>query len=312
MNTLFHHVALAAPLFALVLMGYVVMRLSGWTAEVAESLSKFVFVVALPAMMFRLMCGMSKLPPVDARLLIAFFGGCVIVFALGRLVGWKLFGLDGVSQSVFALGGVFSNNLMLGLPLAKIVLGDAAVPSVAMVLVFNSLTMWTMVTVSVEWARHGSFSVHGFARTARSVLTNPLILAIIFGTMIGLTGIQLPEVIDVPLGMVAQIATPLSLIALGMGLVQYGIRGGWQISTAITVMKLIIQPFVVWVLARLLKLPVMETRVVVLLGSIALGVNVYLVAKQFKALEGAVASSLVLSMVMAAVTTPLVLMLTGE
>ena len=312
MNTLFHHVALAAPLFALVLMGYVVMRLSGWTAEVAESLSKFVFVVALPAMMFRLMCGMSKLPPVDARLLIAFFGGCVIVFALGRLVGWKLFGLDGVSQSVFALGGVFSNNLMLGLPLAKIVLGDAAVPSVAMVLVFNSLTMWTMVTVSVEWARHGSFSVHGFARTARSVLTNPLILAIIFGTMIGLTGIQLPEVIDVPLGMVAQIATPLSLIALGMGLVQYGIRGDWQISTAITVMKLIIQPFVVWVLARLLKLPVMETRVVVLLGSIALGVNVYLVAKQFKALEGAVASSLVLSTVMAAVTTPLVLTLTGE
>ena len=312
MNTLFHHVALAAPLFALVLMGYVVMRLSGWTAEVAESLSKFVFVVALPAMMFRLMCGMSKLPPVDARLLIAFFGGCVIVFALGRLVGWKLFGLDGVSQSVFALGGVFSNNLMLGLPLAKIVLGDAAVPSVALVLVFNSLTMWTMVTVSVEWARHGSFSVHGFARTARSVLTNPLILAIIFGTMIGLTGIQLPEVIDVPLGMVAQIATPLSLIALGMGLVQYGIRGGWQISTAITVMKLIIQPFVVWVLARLLKLPVMETRVVVLLGSIALGVNVYLVAKQFKALEGAVASSLVLSTVMAAVTTPLVLTLTGE
>ena len=112
--------------------------------------------------------------------------------------------------------------------------------------------------------------------------------------------------------MVAQIATPLSLIALGMGLVQYGIRGGWQISTAITVMKLIIQPFVVWVLARLLKLPVMETRVVVLLGSIALGVNVYLVAKQFKALEGAVASSLVLSTVMAAVTTPLVLTLTGE
>ena len=312
MNTLFHHVALAAPLFALVLMGYVVMRLSGWTAEVAESLSKFVFVVALPAMMFRLMSGLSKLPPVDARLLIAFFGGCVIVFALGRLVGWKMFGLDGVSQSVFALGGVFSNNLMLGLPLAKIVLGDAAVPSVAMVLVFNSLTMWTMVTVSVEWARHGSLSIQGFSRTARSVLTNPLILAIIFGTMVGMSGIQLPEIIDVPLGMVAQIATPLSLIALGMGLVQYGIRGGWQVSTAITVMKLIVQPFVVWVLARLLKLPLMETRVVVLLGSIALGVNVYLVAKQFKVLEGPVASSLVLSTVMAAVTTPLVLTLTGE
>lgn len=311
MNTFLHHVALAAPLFALVLMGYVVMRVSGWSAEVAESLSKFVFTVALPAMMFRLMCGLSKLPPVDARLLIAFFGGCLIVFVIGRLVGWKLFGLDGVSQSVFALGGVFSNNLMLGLPLAKIVLGDASVPSVAMVLVFNSLTLWTLVTVSVEWARHGSLSVHGFSRTLRSVLTNPLILAIIFGSLIGLSGWSLPEFVDIPLGMVAQIATPLSLIALGMGLVEYGVRGGWQISTAITVLKLIVQPLVVWGLARLLGLPEMETRVVVLLGSIALGVNVYLVSKQFKTLEGPVASSLVLSTLLAALTTPLVLTLTG-
>ena len=262
-------------------------------------------------MMFRLMCGLSKLPPVDARLLIAFFGGCLIVFVIGRLVGWKLFGLDGVSQSVFALGGVFSNNLMLGLPLAKIVLGDASVPSVAMVLVFNSLTLWTLVTVSVELARHGSFSAHGFSRTLRSVLTNPLILAIIFGSLIGLSGWSLPEFVDIPLGMVAQIATPLSLIALGMGLVEYGVRGGWQISTAITVLKLIVQPLVVWGLARLLGLPEMETRVVVLLGSIALGVNVYLVSKQFKTLEGPVASSLVLSTLLAALTTPLVLTLTG-
>lgn len=34
---------------------------------------------------------------------------------IGRLVSWKIFKLDGVSQSVFALGGVFSNNVMLGL-----------------------------------------------------------------------------------------------------------------------------------------------------------------------------------------------------
>ncbi len=311
MATLFHHVTLAAPLFALVLVGYLVMRLTRWPNEVAESLTKFVFVVALPAMMFKLMSGLSKLPPVDARLLIAFFGGCLIVFAIGRLIAWKVFRLDGVSQSVFALGGIFSNNLMLGLPLAKIVLGDGSVPSVAMVLVFNSLIMWTMVTVSVEWARHGSLSLRGFSRTARSVLKNPLIQSIIAGTMVGLLGLELPPMIEVPLGMVAQIATPLSLIALGMGLVQYGMRGGWRISTAITFVKLLVQPLVVWALARLLDLPATETRVVVLLASIALGVNVYIVAKQFEALEGPVASSLVLSTVLAALTTPLVLTVLG-
>lgn len=187
MDTFVHHVELAAPLFVLVLVGYVLMRGFAWPQAMSDNLSRFVFSVALPAMLFRLMSDFSQLPPVDARLLIAFFGGCLIVFMLGRLLAWKLFELDGVGQSVFALGGVFSNNVLLGLPLAKIALGDAAVPSVALVLVFNALILWTLLTVSIEWAQHGNFSVQGFAQTARGVLTNPIVAAILAGTLFGLT-----------------------------------------------------------------------------------------------------------------------------
>ena len=311
MNTFLHHVALAAPLFVLVFVGYALMRFSGWPKTMSDSLSQFVFSVALPALLFHLMSDFSKLPPVDARLLIAFFGGCLIVFVIARLIAWKLFGLDGISQSVFALGGIFSNNLMLGLPLAKVALGDAAIPSVALVLVFNSLTLWFLVTVSVEWARHGSISVQGFAQTLRAVFTNPVIIGILSGTLYGLTGWPLPPLIEVPLSMVGQATVPLALIVMGLGLAEYGIRDGWKISVAICVIKLIVLPLVVWILARLLGLPVMETRVVTLLSSIAIGANVYLMARQFKALEGPIASSLVLTTGLAAITTPLVLTLTG-
>ena len=309
MDTLLHHIALASPLFALVLVGYLVMRLTRWPDEIADSLTKFVFAVALPAMMFKTMSGMRQLPPVDIRLLIAFFGSCIIVFILGRLFAWKVFGLDGAGQTVFALGGVFSNNLMLGLPLAKSLIGEAALPSVALVLVFNAMTMWTMATISIEWARHGSFSLKGFTLTAKNVLMNPLILAIIFGTAIRMSGLTLPAMIDTPLTMMAQMTAPLSLIALGMSLVHYGIRTGWRISLAITFIKLLVQPFAVWLLAQLLNLPAMETQVVVLLGSVALGINVYIIARQFRSLEGPTASSLVLSTVLSAVTTPLVMTL---
>ena len=311
MDTFVHHVELAAPLFVLVLVGYVLMRGFAWPQAMSDNLSRFVFSVALPAMLFRLMSDFSQLPPVDARLLIAFFGGCLIVFVLGRLLAWKLFALDGVGQSVFALGGVFSNNVLLGLPLAKIALGDAAVPSVALVLVFNALILWTLLTVSIEWAQHGSFSVQGFAQTARGVLTNPIVAAILAGTLFGLTGVPLPAVVALPLAMVGQAAAPMALVALGMGLAEYGVRDGWRISVAITLMKLIVQPLVVWLLARLIGLPPMETRVVVLLASLAVGVNVYLMSRQFNTLEAPVASSLVLSTALAALTTPLALALTG-
>jgi len=168
-------------------------------------------------------------------------------------------------------------------------------PSVALVLVFNALILWTLVTVSVEWARHGSPSLTGFARTLKSVVTNPIVAAILAGTLFGLSGVPLPAPLDRPLAMIGQAAAPMSLIVLGMGLAESGVRDGWRISAAVCVLKLAVQPLVVWGLARLLGLPPLETQAVVLLGSLAVGANVYLMSRQFGVLEGAVATSLVLS-----------------
>lgn len=93
---------LSAPLFIIVFVGFLIAKWR-WRREWTELGSKFVFTAALPALLFHMMTGIAELPPVDARLLIAFFGGCFIVFILGRIVAARLFHLDGVSQSVFAL-----------------------------------------------------------------------------------------------------------------------------------------------------------------------------------------------------------------
>ena len=309
MQTFLHRFDLAAPLFVLIFAGFALVRWGKWPQAVADALTRFVFVVALPALLFHMMSDFSRLPPVDVRLLAAFFGSCLIVFGVGRLVAWKFFRLDGVAQSVFALGGVFSNNVLLGVPLAKAALGDAALPAVALVLVFNALILWTLVTVSVEWARHGTLSLHGFARTARGIAGNPIIVAILSGTAWGWSAVPLPTLVEAPLAMASQAATPLALIALGMGLAEYRIRAGLPQSLTICALKLLLQPFVVWCLARALSLPPMETQVAVLLGSIAVGVNVYLMSRKFGTMEGPVAASMVLSTALSALTTPLALTL---
>lgn len=302
---------ISAPLFLLVLVGYLLAASGRWPKAVSDALAKFVFAVAVPALLFRLLADLSRLPPVDARLLIAFFGGCLIVFALGRAVGRWLFGLNGVQQSVFALGGIFANNVLLGLPIAKATLGDAALPSVALVLVFNSLTLWTLVTVSVEWARHGDLSVRGFGRTTFNVVTNPVVSSVLLGAAFGLAGLRLPALVDAPLLLLGQSAVPLSLIVLGMGLAEYGIRAGWREAAAITVLKLFVQPLTVWALAALLGLPLLETQAIVLLAALAVGVNVYLMAREFDAMQAPVATSMVLSTALSALTVPLLLALLG-
>jgi predicted permease len=309
MNTFLGNLGLAVPLFALVLVGYVLKRFARLPESWSKGLAWLVFSVALPVMLFRLMSKLSSLPPVDERLLFAYFGSCLLVFAVGRVIAWRVFAMNGVEQSVFALGGIFSNNVMLGLPLSTLILGEAATPSVALILVFNALILWTLVTASVEWARHGSLSLHGGARTLVAVLTNPIVAAIVSGALFSLAGFSIAAPLDLPLSLIGKAAAPLALIALGMGLAEYGIRVGLRISLAISGINVLLQPLVVWLLARLLGLPPMETQVVVLLASIGVGANVYLMSRQFKVLEGAVAGSLVISISIAALTTPLILTL---
>ena len=132
MNVLWQFFRLSSPLYGLVGAGYLVACLPWWRHAWTHRISGFVFAVALPAMMFQLMSHQGSLPLEDGRVLLAYFGSCLIVFVLGRAAGAWLFRLDGTSQSVFGLGGIFSNIVLTGLPIAKLALGAEAVPVAAL------------------------------------------------------------------------------------------------------------------------------------------------------------------------------------
>ena len=154
MSEALHVFELTSPLFALGLVGYLLSRVFGWPKVASDVLTRFVFSVAIPAFLFRLMSGFAGLPHVDARLLYVYFGACLVVYAIARVIARYAFAMDGATQSVFALGGIFANNVLLGVPMAQITLPATSMPAVSLVLVFHALLMWTLVTVSVNWARH--------------------------------------------------------------------------------------------------------------------------------------------------------------
>jgi len=308
MTVFLNQLVLAGPLFLLVIAGYASVKIFHLKEMYSKWLTSLVFTVALPVLLFRLMGGFRDLPPSDPKVLVAFFGSCLLVFAVGLVTGaWA--GLSRQERPVFAIGGVFSNNAMLGLPLAQMVLGPRAVPTVALVLVFNALILWTLVTTAISWARHGSFSWSGLAKTLASVAVNPLIVGIAAGVVWGFTGWKLPPAVDLPLGWIGQAAGPLALVALGMGMAYYKLGGERRVTAGIVGLKLVLQPLVVWALAVVLGLGRVETQAIVLLGSCAVGSNVYLMARQFGALEVPVSQALLVSTLLSALSTPLFLAL---
>lgn len=306
LQTLWFQFLATLPLFILILMGYLLIKIFKWPKSITDGLTKFTFSVAIPIMLFDIMSHFSEQASSDYRLLFAFFGGTLLVFLLGRLIAAKLFKHDGAAGTMFAMGGIYSNNVFVGLPIIKALLGDGAVPSVALVVAFSALILWSLATISIEFAVMGKFSLRSIKKAFKNVLKNPVILGILAGLFVNYTRIPLPHFITDSTKMISGMAAPLSLIVLGMGLAEYKISDGWKISSSICLLKLAVLPFVIYWLAILLNLPALETNVVVLLGSMSIAINCYIMSRQFNLLQGPIASSLLISTALSSIVTPLI------
>lgn len=295
------------PLFILILLGFLAVKLGRWQKTVTDSLTKFTFYIAFPIMLFQIMSHFSEQSEIDIKLLLVFFGGSFIVFAIGCLIASKIFKLNGSQSTLFAMGGIYTNTVFVGIPIIKMLLGDQAIPIVAIIVIFNALILWTLATVSIEFVQMGKLSGHSFIKALRNVSKNPIIIGIFTGIAVNYIGLPIPNFINQSTKMVSDMTAPLSLIVLGMGLAEYKIRDQFLITGSICILKLAILPIVTYIVGKLLGLPTLELQVVVLLSSVSIAINCYMMARQFEVLQGPIASSLLISTALSSVTTPLIL-----
>lgn len=153
MQLFLHHVALCAPLFLLVALGWGSVKIGLFTNEVTKALGRFTFRLLMPVMLFKLMSGFADMPPVDWRILIAFFASCTIIYAMGRSFFKHVFKTDAAATTVLAMAGIFGNNVQLGVPIVQVSLGNEAIPAISLIIIFNVLLLWTVAIASVEFGR---------------------------------------------------------------------------------------------------------------------------------------------------------------
>ncbi|MEM8664351.1 MAG: AEC family transporter, partial [Pseudomonadota bacterium] len=120
-------------------------------------------------------------------------------------------------------------------------------------------------------------------RVVVSLLKNPFIVAILAGIAFRTTGLPLEGVSRTVIDSVSDTAIPLALIALGMSLRKYGVRGNVLPAIAIGSVKLAVMPVVVFLLARyVFDLPPIATAVAVVCAACPTGANAYLMANRFQ------------------------------
>jgi predicted permease len=213
---------------------------------------------------------------------------------------------------VIAIGSVFGNIAMLGIPLPLAALGNQAAGPMALILSVNTPLLWLCGTLQMAWAERKlqASSASLLLPIILDLARNPIMLALGLGFLWRMTGLGLHPVADKTIELLAQAGSPTALIALGINLYRFEIKGQTLGIAIICPLKLLAMPAFAWILAfYVLALPPIAAAVVVLFAAMPAGANAFIFAIQYKRQENAVSGSVALGSILAATTLPVLISL---
>lgn len=301
-------IAVVAPVFALIALGYAAGRL-GWISDIgAKGLAEFTFNLAIPAMLFRKMATAELPDAAPYTLWGAYFGAAASVWLIAALATVFVLRRTAAEASSISMSASFGNVVMIGMPLSLNLYGEAAAAPIAILVSLHSPALWAAASIHLALSsRDGSLTAYEIVRNlVRELSSNVIILSIIAGTLWRLTGLEFDPLADGIITLIGRAGIPCALVSLGLSLLGFRIAGQIPTLSMVLMLKIIAMPAIAWIIATYaFALPPVAAGVVTIFAAMPTGANAYLFASRNNlaphSASGAVALGTCLSAITAAV-----------
>jgi malonate transporter len=271
------------PVFALIGLGYLMVKRGLFSQSGVDDLTRFIFFLAVPALLFRTAASGVMSQPLELDILIAYFGmGLVVLFSV-----YFLNKKQGHEQSVVAgISSCFSNLALIGLSIVQTAYGpDGLVPLVT-IITFNAMILFTIPCVMIETGRKANPNILAILLGAlKSVVTNPIVLALVLGWAYSQSGLHLPLAVDRVTELLSKAAAPCALFAVGGGMARYSLKLDETRAPVLiaSFFKLVFMPLGVWILCEFVfETSPMWTLMAVLGAAMPTGANPFIFATRYK------------------------------
>lgn len=291
------------PVFLLIGAGYAVAWRGILSEAAIDGLMDFTQKIAVPCLLFHAIARLDLGQDFDLRLIAAFYTGALVCFLAGLFGARLLFGRPWEDAVVIGFCALFSNSLMLGLPITERAYGADALAGNFTIIALHSPVCYFVGIMTMEIVRSGgSGAVATLGRIGRGMATNALVVAIGLGFAVNLSGIATTGALWEALGLVVRTAIPVALVALGGVLFRYRPEGDLRTIAFVCTVSLGLHPAIVWTLGQALALSEAGLRSAVITASVAPGVNAYVFANLYGRAKRVAASSVLIGTALTALT----------
>lgn len=287
---------LVMPLVIIIAMGNILKRRGFYSAADIAALSKTLYWVILPLLLFRTTYISGTEVLTQPNLLIS-VNVCYIATIALSWGGAAFFAHKGdirrVAVSVFS--DFRSNNIYLGFPVIQLAMGEAGLHLASIYIAVSTIFFQVLSIGAGELALNGRLTAKSFAAMGRRLGKNPLVISCVAGVLAALAHVPIHFVLDETMKLVSGAATAVALLALGgtldiprMGRVFEIIRRTWFDI----IIKIIVNPLLMWGALMLFPVDSELLKVTVMLSSMPCAVNCFIIAKSM-GMDGEYAADLV-------------------
>jgi predicted permease len=289
----FRLLAILFPIFGIVAAGYFYARKHKPEMAVANRLNMDVFV---PALVFAAMAGKSFDLAAYAPLALGGF----IVLAVCGLIAWAVAKLCGVQAKTLAPPMMFNNSGNIGLPLAVLAWGEAALPA-------------AVILFMVENTLHFSFGAKLLDPKTRILMLwrIPVVFAAIVGLAVAVLKIPVWQPLVIAIKMLGDVSVPLLLFSLGVRMTDVSF-GEWKLSVGSALLRPLGGMLIAWGVIQLLGLEGRDAAMLLVFGALPPAVLNFLFAERYKQEPQRVASIVLVGNLAALIFLPLALAMVLE
>ncbi len=231
-----------APVFLLVALGYIIMKLNVINENFVDITSRFVFTVSLPALVFFNICTIDLSLAIDVKQISYILISTTISFFIIWISSIP-FIKDGKNLSVFVQGAFRSNYAIVGFAIISKLFGNQALGEAALVLAFI-LPLYNILAVVILTVPLRKEKKANYKSIFKDILFNPLIVAVIVAIPFSYFKIKIPDMITQTGGFLSDIALPLALVGIGGSLNFANIKKASGLAFTSSAIKIILIPLV--------------------------------------------------------------------
>jgi predicted permease len=291
------------PVFLVIGAGYLAVRLKAFPEAGADALMKFTQNFAIPCLLFAAIARLDLGAALHPALLFSFYAGATSGFVVGLLGARILFGRAWEDSVAIGFACLFSNSVLLGLPITERAYGAEALQANFAIIAFHAPFCYALGITVMEVVRNrGGSAREVSAKLSRAIFSNALVIGIGLGFLVNLTEAPVPGVVNDALDMLIRAALPTALFGLGGVLVRYRLEGDLRVVGLVCGVSLLLHPAIVLTLGKAMGLPVEALRSAVVTAAMPPGVNAFIFAALYGVAMRVAASAVLIATALSVVT----------